>query len=69
MKKIIAKVDFTTNIGDYIAGDEITGLSYEQIVKLNEQGFIEPLEYKDLVLIKRELENPKKESKNKEERL
>ena len=69
MKKIIAKVDFTTNIGDYIAGDEITGLSYEQIVKLNEQGFIEPLEYKDLVLIKRELNNPKKESKNKEERL
>lgn len=66
MKKIIAKVDFTTNIGDYIAGDEITGLSYEQIVKLNEQGFIEPLTFKDLVLIKRELENPKQK---KEERL
>ena len=66
MKKVIAKIDFTTNIGDYIAGDEINGLSYEQIVKLNEQGFIEPLEYKDLVLIKRELENPKQK---KEERL
>ena len=64
MKKIIAKIDFTTNIGEYIVGDEITGLTYEQIVKLNEQGFIEPLTYKDLVLIKRELENNKK---NKEE--
>ena len=59
MKKIIAKVNFTTNIDNYIAGDEITGLNYEQIVKLNEKGFIEPLEYKDLVLIKRELEENK----------
>ena len=69
MKKIIAKKDFTSNIGNYIAGDEITGLNYQQIVKLNELGFIEPLEYKDLVLIKRELNNPKKENKIKEERL
>ena len=38
MKKVIAKIDFTSNIGNYITGDEITGLSYEQIVKLNEQG-------------------------------
>ena len=59
MKKIIAKVNFTTNIDNYIAGDEITGLNYEQIVKLNKKGFIEPLEYKDLVLIKRELEENK----------
>jgi hypothetical protein len=63
MKKVIAKIDFTTNIGNYIAGDEITGLTYEQIVKLNEKGFIEPLEYRDLVLIKRELEKPKKEER------
>ena len=69
MKKVIAKIDFTSNIGNYIAGDEIDNLSYEQIVKLNEKGFIEPLEYKDLILIKRELENPKKENKIKEERL
>lgn len=58
--KIIAKVDFTSNIGNYIKGDEITGLNYNQIVKLNENGLIEPLEYKDLVLIKRELEKPNK---------
>ena len=61
MKKIIAKKDFTSNIGDYMKGEEINDLTFEQIVKLNEQGFIEPLEYKDLVLIKRELEKPKKE--------
>lgn len=59
MKKIIAKVDFTSNIGDFIAGDELNDLAYEQIVKLNEKGYIEPLTYKDLVLIKRELKNPK----------
>lgn len=59
--KIIAKIDFTSNLGEFIKGDEITDLTYEQIVKLNEKGFIEPLTYKDLVLIKRELENPKKE--------
>lgn len=59
MKKIIAKIDFTSNKGDYIAGDEISGLTYNQIVKLNEQGFIEPLSYKDLILIKRELEDLK----------
>lgn len=59
MKKIIAKIDFTSNIGNYIAGDEIKGLNYAQIVSLNEKGFIEPLDFKDLVLIQRELENPK----------
>ena len=61
MKKIIAQVNFTTNIGNYIKGDEIENLTYDQIVKLNEKGFIEPLEYKDLVLIKRELEKKKEE--------
>ena len=59
MKKVIARIDFTSNIGNYIAGDEINNLTYEQIVKLNEQGFIEPLNFKDLVLIKRELDNSK----------
>lgn len=61
MIKVIAKVDFTSNIGNYIAGDEIENLTYEQIVKLNEKGLIEPLNFKDLTLIKRELEKPKKE--------
>ena len=61
MKKVIAKIDFTANGKYYIAGDEITGLNYNQIIKLNEKGLIEPLEYKDLVIIKRELENKKEE--------
>lgn len=61
MQKIIAKIDFIANDIEYIKGDEIKDLTYEQIVKLNENGFIEPLEYKDLVLIKRELENKKEE--------
>lgn len=54
--KIIAKKDFIANNEHYIKSDEIKGLTYNQIVKLNELGFIEPLDYKDLVLIKRELE-------------
>ena len=59
--KIIASKDFTSNLGEFIKGDELKGLTYEQIVKLNEQGFIEPLQYRDLVLIKRELQELKKE--------
>ena len=61
MTKIIAKIDFNSNIGNYVAGDEIKGLTYEQIVKLNEIGFIEPLNFKDLVLIEKELKQNKKE--------
>ena len=61
--KIIAKIDFSANDKFYIKGDEITGLNYQQITKLNEKGFIEPLSYKDLVLVKRELEKPKKEER------
>ena len=59
--KIIASKDFTSNMGDFIKGDEIKNLTYEQIIKLNEKGLIEPLSYKDLVLIKRELTNKKEE--------
>lgn len=58
--KIIAKKDFTMNDNGYIEGEELTGLTMEEIVKLNEQGFIEPLGYKDLVLLQRELEGKKK---------
>ena len=63
MKKIIAKIDFEANGESYIAGDEIKTTNYNAIVKLNEKGFIEPLTYKDLVLIKRELDNPKENKK------
>ena len=57
MRKIIARVNFTLNNVNYVKNDEIKNLNYYQIAKLNEKGFIEPLKYEDLVLIKRELEN------------
>lgn len=61
MKKVIAKTDFAIGNNKYIKGDEINGLNFKQIVKLNEKGFIEPLYYKDLVLIERELKKKKEE--------
>lgn len=61
MKKIIANVDVAINGVDYIKGEEIPIKDYNAIVRLNEKGLIEPLGYKDLVLIKRELEEIKKE--------
>lgn len=61
MKKIIARINFTANGKSYIKGDIIENLTYHQIVKLNEKGFIEPLTYVDLVLIKREIEKNKEE--------
>jgi len=57
--KIVAKIDFVANNKKYIAGDEINDLTYEQIVRLNEMGFIKPLDYKDLVLLERELKEKK----------
>ena len=65
MKKIIAKKDFTLNGTSYIIGDEIKIKDIEVIKKLNEKGFIEPLEYRDLVLIERELENSKQKKEEK----
>lgn len=65
MEKIIARQNFILNDVEYIKGDEIEGLTYNQIVKLNEKGYIEPLNYKDLILIKREVKN----KNNKEEKL
>ena len=63
--KIIAKKDFTMNEKSYIEGDELTGLTIQEIAKLNEEGFIQPLTYKDLVLIERELEGKKSKKEEK----
>ena len=65
MIKIIAKKDFTMN-GDLI--EEKTDLTSKikdisEIVRLNEKGFIEPLTFKDIVQLKKELENPKNDFK------
>ncbi len=55
MKKIIAKMDFIFEDKNYITGDEIEVRDIVKIRKLNELGYIEPLSYKDLVLIEREI--------------
>ena len=45
-------------VGKYISkGQELKGLSFESIVLLNEQGFIEPLSTQDLMKIKEEDKN------------
>ena len=43
----IAKIDFTLNGKFYSKGDEVHG-TQEQIAKLNEKGYIEPLTRKEL---------------------
>jgi len=65
MKKVIAKIDFIANGKNYIVGDEINIKDINAIKRLNEKGFIEPLDYKDLVLIERELNNKVKEENKK----
>lgn len=61
MTKVIAKKDFILNGKNYIIGDEIETKDIEIIRKLNEKGFIEPLDYKDLVILERELTKEKNE--------
>ena len=60
IKKVIAAKDFNANGVFYLAGDELKGLSFEQILKLNKLGLIEPLDFRDIILITRE--NDKKEN-------
>lgn len=67
MIKIIAKKDFTRKGEPSFAGDEVIVNSVEELVKLNEKGFIEPLTFKEIVQFKKELENPKNDFKIKEE--
>lgn len=66
MKKVIAAKDFNANGVYYFAGDELKGLSFEQILKLNRLGFIEPLELKEIILITREGDKEKNIKEEKE---
>ena len=66
MIKIIAKKDFTRNGEPIFAGDDVKVNSVEELVKLNEKGFIEPLTFKEIVQFKKELENPEKIKKEEE---
>ena len=66
MIKIIAKKDFTRKGEPIFAGDEVKVNTVEELVKLNEKGFIEPLTLKEIVQFKKELENPEKIKKEEE---
>ena len=59
MKPIKAKKDFIIGNEYFFVGDTIepNKISYEQIVKLNEKGFIEPLTMKELIEIKKNKNN------------
>ena len=61
MKKIIAKKDFTIDGNFFIKDEPVEVNDIETIKKLNEKGFIYPLELKDLVILERELKNNIKE--------
>ena len=66
MKPIKAKVLCSYKGTWYEAGDEIKVETKEDLVNLNEKGFIEPLTLKDIVQFKKELENPEKIKKEEE---
>ena len=59
IKKVIVAKSFSANGKFYLAGDELKDLSFEQIIKLNEKGFIEPLALEDIILITRENDKQK----------
>lgn len=46
--KIVAKLDININGIFYEKGDEIEVISKEQLIKLNEKGYIEPLTPKQI---------------------
>ena len=55
MKPLKAKRDFTLNNIDYFIGDKVELNNINEIIKLNEKGFIEHLTRKDISLIRKEL--------------
>lgn len=61
MKKIIAKKDFTINGNFFIKDEPVDVKDIETIKKLNEKGFIYPLELKELMILEKELKNNIKE--------
>lgn len=66
MKPIKAKIDFFHKNIFYGAGDEVKVETKEELVKLNEKGFIEPLDYKDIQNFGKK-EEPKKIFRKEEE--
>ena len=66
MKPIKARVLCSYKGAWYEAGDEIKVETKEDLVKLNEKGFIEPLTFKDIQNFGKK-EEPKKIFRNEEE--
>ena len=61
MKKLIAKKDFIVDGCAYIKGDEVNIKDISIIKKLNEKGFIEPLNFKEITILERELNKKEEE--------
>ena len=61
MKKLIAKKDFTIDGEFFIKDEPVEIKDIETIKKLNEKGFIYPLNLKEIVFLERELKNNIKE--------
>ena len=57
--KVIAKINFIFNGTHYLKDEEVKVDNMEQVHKLNELGYIEPLKYEDLVLLERQLNGEK----------
>lgn len=57
--KIIAKINFIFNGIKYLAGEQIKVTDIQQVYRLNELGYIEPLKYEELVLLERQLNGEK----------
>ena len=61
MKKLIAKKDFSIDGKFFIKDEPVEIRDIDTIKKLNEKGFIYPLELKDLIVLEREFKSNIKE--------
>ena len=61
MKKLIAKKDFSIDGKFFIKDESVEIRDIDTIKKLNEKGFIYPLELKDLIILEREFKSNIKE--------
>lgn len=63
MKKIIAAIDFTLYGKKYKKGKEVKVQNKEDLIKLNERGFIEPFSFTEIQDFKeKEIKNEKEEN-------
>ena len=61
MKKLIAKKNFSIDGKFFIKDEPVEIRNIDTIKKLNEKGFIYPLELKDLIVLEREFKSNIKE--------